>query len=146
MKPAMVVMYNKNMGGVDMSDKKIYQIAAERPTTRYWVKIFRNIIDMSTRNSYELYKLKNPQSLLSCQDFCAEVVEGLCGITTENSRPPPLETEHVLTPLPNGKERDCVVCSRHRAAVGGTRRRSRTWCPACDLGCYKKGYGLFSHS
>ena len=53
-KPEVIRIYNKNMGGVDMMDRKIYQIAAERTTRRYWVNIFWNLVDISIRNAYEL--------------------------------------------------------------------------------------------
>jgi len=54
-RPQGIANYNKNMGGVDSMDRKIYQIAAERASKRYWIKMFSNLIDLSIRNSYELY-------------------------------------------------------------------------------------------
>ena len=40
----------------DISDRKIYHVSAERPSKRYWKKLFFNLIDMALLNSYELYK------------------------------------------------------------------------------------------
>ena len=51
-----VVAYNKYMGGVDLSDRKIYHVSAERPSKRYWKKIFFNLVDMALLNSYILYE------------------------------------------------------------------------------------------
>lgn len=142
MKPAMVVLYNKSMGGVDMSDRKIYQIAAERATKRYWVKIFRNLIDMSIRNSYELFLKAHPRSKLTCVDFCTDIVESLCGSTDPIPAPPPIDPNHQLADLPGSTERECVVCSDRQA---GRRRRSRTWCPGCRVGVHKKCWEQFRH-
>jgi len=48
-------------------DRKIYQIAAERPCNKYWMKIFFNLVDIAVRISYEIYQQTN-LSKLSCQD------------------------------------------------------------------------------
>ena len=107
MKPSMVLEYNKGMGGVDMSDRKIYQIASERTTLRFWVKIFRNLIEISLRNSYEIYKLSVDKPL-SCQDFCGSVVESFSGKSDPIPAPPIQAHAHSLKTLEGGRERDCV--------------------------------------
>ena len=56
-KPRCIVAYNRYMGGVDISDRKIYHVSAERPSKRYWKKIFFNLLDMALLNAYELYRL-----------------------------------------------------------------------------------------
>ena len=45
-KPKCVSSYNKYVGGMDISDRKIYHVYAERPSKRYW-KVFFNLIDMA---------------------------------------------------------------------------------------------------
>ncbi|XP_060782714.1 piggyBac transposable element-derived protein 4-like [Neoarius graeffei] len=112
-RPEMIKAYNAGMGGVDLMDRKIYQIAAERPTHRYWVKVFANLLDMSLRNAYELYLQNTDGRKLSRQNFVAEIVEELCGNTQAddqiaNDAPLPA---HRLCFLVSGKERNCVVCS-----------------------------------
>ena len=37
-KPKCIAAYNKYMGGVDISDRKVYHVSAERPSKRYWKK------------------------------------------------------------------------------------------------------------
>lgn len=76
-KPKCVAMYNKYMGGIDISDRKIYHVSAERPSKRYWKKIFFNMIDMALLNSYELYK-ENTDGPISSHDYMCSVVESLC--------------------------------------------------------------------
>lgn len=141
-KPAHVVLYNRGMGGVDLMDRKVYQIAAERPVYRYWVKVARNIIDISLRNAYELYKHSVTGRVLSCSDFIAEVVEDLCGNDEPFPAAGPPDKSHELKLLDGRAERDCAVCS-NRAA--GIRRRSRTWCAACQVGCHLQCYERFVH-
>jgi hypothetical protein len=46
MKPAMVLQYNRGMG-VDLSGRKIHQIASERPVQRYWINVVRNLIGVA---------------------------------------------------------------------------------------------------
>lgn len=142
MKPAMVLTYNAGMGGVDLSDRKIYQIASERPVLRYWIKIFRNLLDMALRNSYELYRAStNARNLISCQDFVARIVEGWCDYYVPYPHPAgmgPAQRPAVgcqIEQLEGKKERDCIICSSRR---GGVRRRTRTRCARCDVGVHNK--------
>lgn len=148
-KPEMIFSYNKSMGGVDLSDKKTYHYASERATHRYWVKIFANLLDIAMLNSYELYQLRLPTTTRSKQKYIQSIIYSLCG---QGRRPPPTppapatptETPtdpiHRLEPLPGKKESDCAVCSRPKA-----RKRSRTWCPICQVGVHKACEPFFPH-
>ena len=136
-KPTMIYDYNTYMGGVDLSDKKVYHIAAERATHRYWVKLFRNLLDISVLNAYEIYKLSvNDQQRKRKYDFVVDVIESLCGPVDEPNPQAPIQPLHRLFLLDGRKERDCVVCSDR--SVPGGRKRSRHWCPACDVGCHER--------
>ena len=143
LKPLVVLTYNKGMGGVDLSDRKIYQIAAERATSRYWVKIFHNLIDICLRNAYHLYMNATPGCNLSCQDYCAFVVETLCANSRAVECLPPPDRTHALTTLPGKKEMDCTICSDRK---GGKRRRSRTWYPGCKVGAHKICFTELNHT
>ena len=79
--PNCIIDYNKYMGGVDLSDRKIYHVSAERPTRRYWKKIFFNLLDMALLNSYELYRANTDAGQCKNRhDFLCAVVESLCGM------------------------------------------------------------------
>lgn len=143
LKPLLVLAYNRGMGGVDLSDRKLYQIAAERTTNRYWLKIFFNIIDICLRNSYHLYTKANPNSTLTCHDFCANVVETLCANNRPIERAPAPDLTHCLTTLPGRKEKDCIICSDRTV---GLRHRSRTWCPGCKAGVHKRCFAQLNHN
>ncbi|GFO36440.1 PiggyBac transposase uribo2 [Plakobranchus ocellatus] len=87
-KPVLIFYYNKYMGGVDLSDKKIYHYAAERSTRRYWKKIFHNLIDIAILNSWILFSLSTGKKL-DRERFIIEVVENLCeGDDIANALPP----------------------------------------------------------
>ncbi|XP_067949792.1 piggyBac transposable element-derived protein 4-like [Watersipora subatra] len=141
-KPAMVLLYNKGMGGVDLSDKKVYHIAAERATHRYWVKVAWNLIDITLRNCHELFKLKNPDTKMDITDFVSEIVMQLVGPIVDNEEEQATADGHQLTQVPGKRERDCVVCSDRSAKI---RKRSRTWCAACKMGCHLGCYENFNH-
>ena len=78
-KPCCIAAYNRYMGGVDISDRKIYHVSAERPSKRYWKKIFFNLLDMALLNAYELYRLNTDAD--ECKNhhvFILTAVESLC--------------------------------------------------------------------
>jgi len=56
--------YNAGMGGVDLMDRKIYQIAAERPCNKCWMKNLFNLVDIAVRN------LPHSQWLHHCLLLC----------------------------------------------------------------------------
>eukprot|EP00745_Piridium_sociabile_P033917 TRINITY_DN58298_c0_g2_i4.p1 TRINITY_DN58298_c0_g2~~TRINITY_DN58298_c0_g2_i4.p1 ORF type:complete len:699 (+),score=112.90 TRINITY_DN58298_c0_g2_i4:68-2164(+) len=139
-KPVMVFDYNSHMGGVDLSDKKVCHIAGERPTHRYWIKIFRNLLDIAVLNAYEIYAMNTDRNRMCKHDFVVCIVESLCGARDQQIQPDPvrpLAPLHRLVLLPGRRERDCVVCS-DRHGRGGNRRRSRHWCPGCEVGCHER--------
>ena len=79
LKTKSVVAYNKYMGGVDLSDRKIYHVSAERPSKLFWNKIFFNLVDMALLNSYILYQANTDAGqTLTRHDYIVAVVESLC--------------------------------------------------------------------
>ena len=55
--PAMVDLYNRNIGGVDLSDQVMYFYAFERKSKSWSKKVVFNILKRLLMNSYILYKL-----------------------------------------------------------------------------------------
>ena len=138
LKPKSVVAYNKYMGGVDLSDRKIYDMSAERPSKRFWKKIFFNLVDMDPLNSYILYEANTDAGqTLTGHDYVTAVVERLClGDGEVLGMPaPPLPVAgllpHDLQYLPGKRERECVVCSDRSAGIP---KRSSYYCTGCNLG------------
>ena len=129
-KPTCIASYNKYMGVMDISDRKIYHISAKRPSKRYWKKLFFNLIDMALLNSYELYKSNTDGNQCKSQhDYMCPDVQSLCAAANTGMAvvPPalPLVGRHELEHLPGKREHNCVVCS-DRAM--GVRKRSSFWC------------------
>ena len=149
LKPKSVVAYNKYMGGVDLSDRKIYHVSAERPSKRFWEKIFFNLVDMALLNSYILYEANTDAGQrLTRHDYIVAVVESLClgdgevlGVLAPHLPVAEL-LPHDLTRLPGKRERECVVCSDRSA---GIRKRSSYYCTGCDLGVHRQCYHRMDH-
>ncbi|KAI0218363.1 hypothetical protein LSAT2_029928 [Lamellibrachia satsuma] len=161
-KPKCVVDYNRYMVGVDLSDRKIYHVSAERPSRRYWKKIFFNLMDMALLNSFELYYSNTDGRRRKTRyDFICSVLESLCGVNgvgeaaaaeaaAQPAAPaaqpaaapaaqpdvaqPAVPEGHQLQHLPGKQERDCVVCSDRSR---GIRKRSSYWCAGCGSGVHK---------
>ena len=137
-KPLCIAAYNRYMGGVDLSDRKVYHVAAERSSRRYWKKIFFNIMDLSLLNAYELYR-SNTDHPVSRYDFMCDVVLGLCASGAAAAVP---DMQHCLQHLPGKRERECVVCSDR---ARGIRKRSSFCCAACGDGVHRECFHLMQH-
>ena len=56
-KPILVVGYNANMGGVDLKDGLLYHYSTARNRMkRFYMKIFRHLLDTTALNSFIAYK------------------------------------------------------------------------------------------
>ena len=146
-KPKCIAAYNKYMGGVDLSDRKIYHVSAERPSKRYWKKIFFNLLDMALLNSFELYYANTDVvQHLNRHDFMCSVLESLCA--AEEADEPALQPalphpgRHEIEHLPGKRERNCVVCSDRARNI---RKRSSYWCPGCDSGVHRQCFHKMDH-
>ncbi|XP_045073157.1 uncharacterized protein LOC123486044 [Coregonus clupeaformis] len=59
-KPAIVLDYNSNKGGVDNLDKVIGTYSCRRMTARWPLVIFHNILDVSSYNAFVIWRELNP--------------------------------------------------------------------------------------
>lgn len=152
-RPRCVSLYNKTMGGVDLSDARLYSYLSERRTLKWTTKVAFGLFGRACLNSYILYEQCTPGHKMSRYQFMVSVVEGLVGdfhppVATKKRRtkaqieadraevPIPNPPTHIVEPapsqcklekLPVGKRRNCVY--QHNA-----RTRSSWICPSCDVG------------
>lgn len=144
--PHPVSMYNKHMGGVDLLDQMVDQVAAERAFHKFWKKCFFSILDRMAYCAFVLYdKNTSATRKLSRMQFMCTLVEELCGqdITANNPQPPSIPV-HQIGKLPLKKEKDCVVCSNR--SVPGGRKRSKTQCMGCGVGVHLDCFNLLDHN
>lgn len=154
--PKVVALYNKSMGGVDMSDSRLYCYLSERRTMKWTTKVFFSLLGRCVLNAYIIYK-DNPSTVRKTTryEFTISVVEEMMGqhrppkkvarkrrsatqiaqdrTTTPVPFTPPTQdvepeaSKCTLEKLPVGKKRNCVF--RHQS-----RTRSGYQCPTCDVG------------
>ena len=55
-KPAVVIKYDKNMGGVDHSDQMVSYATFSSWTLKWWKRVIFHFISLATLNAYLLYK------------------------------------------------------------------------------------------
>lgn len=142
-KPLVIHKYNQYMGGVDVSDKSIYHTSCSRTTSKYWKKLFFNFIDMSLFNAYVLYKL-NTDRPMSRKEFLVSVVNSLTEPQADIPQPvagPGGDAPcHILTHLPGQLSRFCEICKEKNI-----KKRSRFWCPACNIGVHRECFHMLQH-
>ena len=78
--------------------------------------------------------------------MCA-LVEELCGKSLNEERDThpvqPQEHRHRIERIPDGKARDCVVCSNR--SVPGGRKRAKTQCVGCQVGVHLDCFESLDH-
>ena len=140
--PEAVRHYRLHMGGVDMSDMRLYHFLDERKTIKWTKKVFFCLIGRALLNAFVIYdKNCDPERKVSRYQFQVSVVEGLIGGYTQprlhRGRPAtPASADryvdfhgHLRRRLPRGTKRDCSNCSDR---YGNTGRRRTTWeCVRC---------------
>lgn len=77
-KPLVVHNYNKYMGGVDLKDQKISMYLLERKRGLKWyVKVFRRLLNCSILNSYLIYKSNERGRKINHRQFRYALAEAL---------------------------------------------------------------------
>ncbi|KAE8277045.1 hypothetical protein D5F01_LYC25192 [Larimichthys crocea] len=62
-KPAVILDYNSNKGGVDNLDKVVATYSCRRMTARWPLAVFHNILDVSSYNAFVIWRELNPDWL-----------------------------------------------------------------------------------
>ncbi|KAL8566792.1 hypothetical protein ACOMHN_005743 [Nucella lapillus] len=157
-KPKCVVKYNKTMGGVDLSDARLYVYLSERRTMKWSLKVAFSLFGRAVLNAYIIYeKNTSDRPKLTRYQFMVQVVEGLAGnyyppkvvrrrrtaaeIEAARENPPLLQVPPAQPqpqPGPAGDTHDIrkLPVGKKRNCVAGHNHRVRSaWeCPACDVG------------
>lgn len=62
--PEMIKLYNKNMGGVDLMDQRVAAHRLDRRSkTRYYLRIFFDLMDICVSNSFVVFDMIRPNKL-----------------------------------------------------------------------------------
>nr|XP_006816673.1 PREDICTED: piggyBac transposable element-derived protein 4-like [Saccoglossus kowalevskii] len=163
-KPLWVVYYNKNMGGVDLSDQMIRSYTMHRRHSKWYIKLFFHLIALLVTNAYILHRKFSAKKLTHAK-FRLSIVHDLVSSATTAPIPAPkgrrsvgqplrrLEERHFPSPIPafpgskkQNPTRQCVV---HRAYYkkhqdGKRPQESRVWCRKCEVAlCTYPCFGIY---
>ncbi|KAL8597879.1 hypothetical protein ACOMHN_061412 [Nucella lapillus] len=147
------------MGGVDLSDARLYVYLSERRTMKWSLKVAFSLFGRAVLNAYIIYeKNTSDRPKLTRYQFMVQVVEGLAGnyyppkvvrrrrtaaeIEAARENPPLLQVPPAQPaqpqPGPAGDTHDIrkLPVGKKRNCVAGHNHRVRSaWeCPACDVG------------
>ncbi|KAK3774701.1 hypothetical protein RRG08_051243 [Elysia crispata] len=152
-KPSIVQVYNKAMGGVDLSDAKLYTYLAERRTLKWTKKVFISLIGRALLNSYILYSKNVEGRVLNRHSYNISVIESFVGdyrpskiprkrrsmqdIAEARNQPinilPP---QHAHEPGPSTCKLVKLEVGKRRDCVNGHEKRTRSSyeCSNCNVG------------
>lgn len=145
-KPEVVVMYNKTMGGVDLSDSKLTSYNTTRKRMKkYYQKQFRHLIDIACLNSFILY---NKLGGKNCRlEFMIKIVENIIkkykvrdsefGRISRKDNPLRLSGHHFPSNLPetSKNKKPYKKCFVHKYLSDTSKRRKETriYCAECNV-------------
>uniref|UniRef100_I3JTA2 PiggyBac transposable element-derived protein domain-containing protein n=1 Tax=Oreochromis niloticus TaxID=8128 RepID=I3JTA2_ORENI len=138
--PTPIMAYNKNMGGVDLSDQLIQYYSTHRKTAHWYRTMLLHFLDIATTNAFimhhEMCSAKQVQPMAH-KDFMVELVCQLCGMD-KTGVPHSRRAEHI--PVPILTDTDAVQKAtkgrlRCKRCLQEDNRRSDTpWkCQACGV-------------
>ncbi|UYV84237.1 hypothetical protein LAZ67_X001632 [Cordylochernes scorpioides] len=155
-KTLVVSDYTQNMGGVDIADQLASTYSFLRKSLKWWRKLFFWGLEVSIINSYILYKENNIKHNIKYKnhlEFRKEIIMEFI----KNVRVPQesrkrvhqssLHTEecltnklHVMVRHPEGKTKDCSVCSNRKVKRG---RKETVFCKTCTKKTWFVHWRLF---
>ena len=151
--PSMIVDYNQNMGGVDLTDQYLsYYYLTTKRTLKWWKKVFWRLIDICVLNSWVIYRSNFPDSTVNTHKLLRlklieELVQSLLTLRASPECPRHLHTksrEPVATDgrllgkhfaYKHSKCQWCAVCSQKKSPVTGKRmdKKTQNYCPKCNV-------------
>ena len=166
MKPAMVPLYNKNMGGVDLNDYLESRYSPCRATRKMWKKLAMYLVSTAVTNAYIIFRMvckdrnrKMPRSA----HFAFREALGNVMLTMCDTRPPPnvpaalhpapIGLGHLpasYAPLPLEAQRAAAAGREprrppHRCQMPGCKKKSIFYCQQCNVClCMRPGRICFS--
>lgn len=138
--PTPIIAYNKNMGGVDLSDQLLQYYSTHRRTARWYRTMFLHFVDIATTNAYILHReishTKQVQHMTH-KNFLVELVSQLCGVDKAGAVIQ-RSTDHVpvaidvATDVKKKATQGRRIC--HRCQQVEKKRNLTPWkCKACDV-------------
>ena len=152
-KPEAVILYNQNMGAVDVGDQMLVAYPSERKRHKIWYKKhFRHLLNQAVLNSYILFSKEISNAKTTHLEFRIQLIEKLLEVyhhphqIPRRGRPSSLQTNPLrltgrhflkLVPANEGKDaptRRCKVCCSHVDQNGKKiRKETRYYCSDCDV-------------
>ena len=154
--PNIIHMYNKAMGGVDMSDARLYAYLSERRTMKWTNKVLFSLFARAILNAYIIYnELTTDRPKLNRYHFTVCVLESLVADfrPTEKVRKrrrskaeiqaaaaapaaPILPPTHHVQPGPSLCKMEKLPVGKRRECPNGHEKRTRSSyiCPNCNVG------------
>ena len=146
-RPAVIAMYNKYMGGVDMCDRMISYHRMETRTRRWNFRVIAHFIDLALSNCWIQARQEHPTSTMQLYDFRLAIALTLmrCESTDSSSDSDPEDAPIArsrTTPLPAIASRVSsakhlpVACDMKNAARcrrEGCKAKTRVKCEKCDM-------------
>lgn len=83
-KPAEIVDYNNCMSGIDRSDQMVSYYSSPRKSARWYKKVLYHMLDITTWNSYFIYK-KHFNTNISFKQFRDLLIKNLIGIPMQTT-------------------------------------------------------------
>ena len=153
-KPPVVVLYNSNMGGVDLADQMCKYYTIGRSSYKWYKYLFWFLVDLSICNAFVLcnfFQQEQGKGKLKQAAFrtnlTAHFVNGFCS-RTGTAKPLKIETlslsaanagKHFIEKI-QGRKRECVNCKRAgKKTPKGDAVESSFKCLQCDVTLCKVG-------
>nr|XP_046231957.1 piggyBac transposable element-derived protein 4-like [Scatophagus argus] len=138
--PTPVMAYNKNMGGVDLSDQHIQHFYTHRKTGQWYKTILLHFLDIAATNAFILHReISSVKKVrpMAHKDFMVELVRELCCMDKQGV-PQSRRADHIPVAIVTGADvgqkatQGRLKCKR--CLQVDSRRCDTPWkCQACDV-------------
>ncbi|CAG5031795.1 unnamed protein product [Parnassius apollo] len=139
--PHLIQQYNKNMGGVDLSDQNISSLRTSIRGKKWYMPLILHCIDMSVQNAWLLYRHNGGN--IDLLNFRRRIAIYIIDCNKQRERPGPSRPSSITSDSRYDGKEHYVSKQEKRTRCGLCHKQCPTRCVKCNIGVHVECFIMY---
>lgn len=140
--PHLIHQYNKNMGGVDLSDQNISSLRTSIRGKKWYMPLILHCIDMSVQNAWLLCR-QNGGNNIDLLNFRRRIANAIIEGNKQREKPGPSRPSSLTSDARYDGKYHYVTKQEKRTRCGQCHKQCPTRCIKCDVGVHVECFLIY---